>query len=177
MGARSVSCCHQQMFHREGDIGDIQPLGDRCTRVFQGCCLPGLCPVCDLPHIFIRHFSLMRFLPVNLSGCQINHATATPTLLQPPPQCSGRYSWLRYDAIWSKAMNLNNHLNYKSTSIFQENRSSRRASSDKSSLISPLDARSWGEAKGCASYPPPAPAAGGPQHPTNGTWGARLSCR
>lgn len=177
MGARSVSCCHQQMFHREGDIGDIQPLGDRCTRVFQGCCLPGLCPVCDLPHIFIRHFSLMRFLPVNLSGCQINHATATPTLLQPPPQCSGRYSWLRYDAIWSKAMNLNNHLNYKSTSIFQENRSPGRASSDKSSLISPLDARSWGEAKGCASYPPPAPAAGGPQHPTNGTWGARLSCR
>lgn len=177
MGARSVSCCHQQMFHREGDIGDIQPLGDRCTRVFQGCCLPGLYPVCDLPHIFIRHFSLMRFLPVNLSGCQINHATATPTLLQPPPQCSGRYSWLRYDAIWSKAMNLNNHLNYKSTSIFQENRSPGRASSDKSSLISPLDARSWGEAKGCASYPPPAPAAGGPQHPTNGTWGARLSCR
>lgn len=177
MGARSVSCCHQQMFDREGDIGDIQPLGDRCTRVFQGCCLPGLCPVCDLPHIFIRHFSLMRFLPVNLSGCRINHATATPTLLQPPPQCSGRYSWLRYDAIWSKAMNLNNHLNYKSTSIFQENRSPGRASSDKSSLISPLDARSWGEAKGCASYPPPAPAAGGPQHPTNGTWGARLSCR
>lgn len=139
VGARSVSCCHQQMFDREGDIGDMQPLGDCCTRVFQGCCLPGLCPICDFPCIFIRHFSLTRFLPVNLSRCRINHTTATLTLLQPLPS-SGRYSWLRYDVIRSKAMNLNNRLNYKSTSIFQENRSPGRASSDKLSLISPLDA-------------------------------------
>lgn len=54
-----------------------------------------------------------------------------PDPLQPPP-CLRRYSWLSYDGVQFKGMNLNNYLNYKSSIIFQESGSPGRTAAEKS---------------------------------------------